>query len=259
MFGSNLRLITFDVTNTLLKFRSAPGKQYGEIAAMYGVLCDPNTLTTNFKTHWHKMNQEHPNFGLYTGLGWENWWKTIVKCTFKDCQSNLNDKKLDAIATHLIEVYKTSSCWQPSHGVSGLLSYIRSRGIPMGIISNFDPRLSTTLVNTKLRHYFQFVLTSYEIGIEKPDPKIFEEAMHMSKLKNLKPNECLHIGDTVLLDYLGTRNSNWHGILINDKDPEHLKKKYSKIDENHLFSSLHHVHKYFIENSNEKLKAQSLC
>ncbi|KAJ8969007.1 hypothetical protein NQ314_001978 [Rhamnusium bicolor] len=205
MIISRLRLITFDVTDTLLKFRISPGQQYSEIGALYGVLCDNKSLSANFKAHWRKMNEEHPNFGLYTGLGWEHWWKTIVKGTFKDSTFDVDDKKLDAIAQHLIEVYQTSTCWEQCHGVPELLSYLRGKGIPMGIISNFDPRLSTTLLNTKLRHYFQFVLTSYEVGIEKPHPKIFEEAMDVSKVKNLKPEECLHVGDTTLLDYCGAK------------------------------------------------------
>lgn len=259
MIIPRLRLITFDVTDTLLKFRSAPGHQYGEIAAKYGIVCDKNILSANFKAHWRKMNQEHPNFGLYSGLGWEHWWKMIVKGTFGDSNLNLDKEKLDSVALHLIEIYKTSTCWQQCYGVSELLSYIRSRGIPIGIISNFDPRLSTTLVNTKIRHYFQFVLTSYEVGVEKPDPQIFQEAMKSSKLKNLKPEECLHIGDKTSLDYLGARNSGWHGAVIIDKSPELLKEQYPDIDPNHLFKDLYHLQKYFMDNIKEKLSTHSLC
>ena len=88
---SRFRLITFDVTDTLLKFRSAPGKQYGEVGAMYGVLVDSHSLSANFKSHWHKMNAEHPNFGRNTGLGWEMWWNRIVKGTFKVCWIQIYD------------------------------------------------------------------------------------------------------------------------------------------------------------------------
>ncbi|KAJ8915756.1 hypothetical protein NQ315_004568 [Exocentrus adspersus] len=254
---SRLRLITFDVTDTLLKFRSAPGHQYGEIGALYGILCDRNSLSTNFKAHWRKMTQEHPNFGLYSGLGWELWWRMLVKGTFKDSQINVDDNKLEAVASHLIEIYKTSICWQQGYGVLELLSYIRSKGIPMGIISNFDPRLSTTLVNTKLRHYFQFVLTSYEVGVEKPHSKIFEEGMKASKLKNLKPEECLHVGDKTLLDYIGARESGWHGVLIVDKDPELIKREYPEVDVNHLFPDMYHLQKYLINSARENLSVHS--
>lgn len=46
------RLITFDVTNTLLKFRSSPGRQYGEIGALFGVLCNNDSLAQSFKHNW---------------------------------------------------------------------------------------------------------------------------------------------------------------------------------------------------------------
>lgn len=49
---ARLRLITFDVTNTLLKFRTSPGKQYGEIGALFGVLCDNDDLAKSFKSNW---------------------------------------------------------------------------------------------------------------------------------------------------------------------------------------------------------------
>jgi len=49
---SRFRLITFDVTNTLLQFRTTPGKQYGEIGALFGARCDNNELAKNFKANW---------------------------------------------------------------------------------------------------------------------------------------------------------------------------------------------------------------
>lgn len=253
---SHFRLITFDVTDTLLKFKSSPGKQYAKIGAMYGVLGDNKTLSDNFKVNWRKMTTEHPNFGLHSGIGWENWWKKIVHDTFKDSVINVKDKQLDTIAQQLIHIYKTSTCWQHCHGALNLLSYIRSKDIPMGIISNFDPRLNEMLSNVKLKHFFNFVLTSYEFGAEKPDKMIFEGAMSVSKINNLKPDECLHIGDKPLLDYYGAKNSGWHAILINN--PDEIKKKHPELDSQHLYTSLYHLHKYFIETSKETLSQQTV-
>lgn len=249
---SRLRLVTFDITDTLLKFRSSPGKQYGEIGAMYGVLCDNNALTTNFRAHWYKMNKEHPNFGRHTGLGWERWWKMIVIGTFKDAKFHVDDKKLDAIATYLIEAYKTSACWQQCYGAADFLQYLHSKGLTVGVISNFDPRLHVTLENVKLHNQFHFVLTSYEVGFEKPNPKLFEEAMRTSGLKNLEPHECLHIGNTAALDYVGAKNSGWHGFLVHDRNPEQMSHIYGFVDPNHVFSSLYDLHRRFIRINDEE-------
>lgn len=46
------RLITFDVVDTLIQFRTAPGKQYGEFGALFGVISDDNLLVSKFKSNW---------------------------------------------------------------------------------------------------------------------------------------------------------------------------------------------------------------
>lgn len=89
----------------------------------------------------------------------------MVKETFKSSKFRFDEAKLDKIASHLLEMYKTTACWQHSYGVPGILTYIQSKNIPIGVISNFDPRLDAILINTKLKHYFQFVLSSYEVFI----------------------------------------------------------------------------------------------
>ncbi|XP_050295316.1 rhythmically expressed gene 2 protein [Anthonomus grandis grandis] len=249
---SKIRLVTFDVTGTLLKLRTAPGQQYGEIGAMYGLVADGHILSRNFKDQWRRMNKEHPNFGLNSGLGWENWWKTVVKETFKSSKFKIEEDKVEKVASHLLEMYKTSACWQHCYGVPGLLSYIRSKNIPMGVISNFDPRLHAILVNTKLKHYFQFVLTSYETGIEKPDPRIFDLALK-SVPANIKPEECLHIGDKPLLDYKAARNCGWNSFLLSETEIPKLKQKLEDLDENHCFGSAYQLHVNLLKKSGDKL------
>lgn len=53
---SRFRLITFDVTDTLLKLRTSPGKQYGEIGAMFGVLSNKDQLVLKYKSSWFVSN-----------------------------------------------------------------------------------------------------------------------------------------------------------------------------------------------------------
>lgn len=120
-----------------------------------------------------------------------------------------------------------------------------------GVISNFDPRLSATLHNTKLKQYFKFVITSYEVGFEKPHPKIYEEAMKSSRLSDLKPEECLHVGNTVLTDYYGALDSNWNAALIHERPPEKLKEKYPRVDPKDVFPNLEDLQKLLMKNHGE--------
>ena len=75
------------------------------------------------------------------------------------------------------------------------LDILRSRGITVGAISNFDNRLHDIVPSLGLNKYLQFVVTSEDAKSSKPEELIFEFALNKSGLKNLKPDEILHIGE----------------------------------------------------------------
>ncbi|XP_055376910.1 rhythmically expressed gene 2 protein [Condylostylus longicornis] len=256
---ARFRLITFDVTDTLIRLRSAPGKQYGELGAYFGIRCDTDDLAINFKSNWSKMNRAHPNFGRYSNLGWQNWWRELVAKTFRDSGLKTSNDDMIKFSDELIEWYKTSAAWQVKYGATEFLNYLkiqqqlRAKGknnelpLKLGVISNFDPRLDILLRNMKIDHFFDFIINSYDCRCEKPNPEIFHMAMKTSELQDLKPNECLHIGDTPITDYLGARNCGWFAALVHEKDPDFLIKKYGeKIMYYHCFSSLFDLHKKMV-------------
>lgn len=70
-------------------------------------------------------------------------------------------------------------------------------------------RLDVLLHNMKIAHYFDFVINSYDAGIEKPNIEIFKRAMKESDIEGLKPKECLHIGHSILPDYVGAQKAGW--------------------------------------------------
>lgn len=96
----------------------------------------------------------------------------------------------------------------------------------------------------KLHQYLDFVLSSYQAGFEKPDKEIFQKAMKLSELENLKPSECLHIGDTPVTDYFGARDAGWYALLIHDSPAAKLRQKYGeKIEDHHVYSNFIDLHK----------------
>lgn len=120
----------------------------------------------------------------------------------------------------------------------------------IGVISNFDHRLGQLLTNMKMNQYFDFIINSYDAGCEKPQKEIFTKAIESSNLLNLKETECLHIGDTPSIDYIGAKAAGWHAALIHAKGADYLKEKYGeKINTDHIFSSLFDFHKKAINNN----------
>lgn len=240
---AKIKLVTFDVTNTLLKFKVPAWQYYAMVAQDHGFKGTEEEVKTKFKTSFKQMWEQHPNFGKKS-IEWEEWWTRVVSMTLKDhLPSNAN---LDIIAHKLIEEFRTDRCWQCVHGGHQLIEHFRTLGIPVGVISNFDPRLNDILQNVSLHKYFNFIVTSYETGYSKPDKRIFKTAIERCA-SAVTPSEALHIGDDVVKDYEGARAAGWHALLVNPK----LKKQSNALQE-HIFRSLEELSKA-VEHRNLKL------
>uniref|UniRef100_A0A1B6D276 Haloacid dehalogenase-like hydrolase domain-containing protein 3 n=1 Tax=Clastoptera arizonana TaxID=38151 RepID=A0A1B6D276_9HEMI len=234
------KLVTFDVTGTLLKFPMSVGKQYAKTGAALGIEVDPDLLQKNFKISYKKMLKEHPNFGQVTGIGWESWWKLLVSLTFKNSlsENEFNYSKVEKISMRLIDVYKTSEGWELANGAVELLDTLKKKHIHLGVISNYDSRLNCILKDLKISEYFDFIIGSYEAKVQKPNKGIFELAEKM--ISYIKPNEIVHIGDSVELDFLGAQSAGWNAILVH-KDINTLKKSYPNINSNYIVKDLQEI------------------
>jgi HAD superfamily hydrolase (TIGR01662 family) len=75
-------------------------------------------------------------------------------------------------------------------------------------ISNSD-MLGAALARASLREFFQYVFTSRDLGFEKPDPRFFYKVLeHL----NVKPNECIMVGDEYSKDIVGAKSIDMHTI-----------------------------------------------
>ena len=74
------------------------------------------------------------------------------------------------------------------------LDRLRAAGIRLGVVSNSDGRVEEALVAAGLRDYFDVVLDSALVGVEKPDPAIFRAAL---AALGVPPDEALYVGRPV--------------------------------------------------------------
>ncbi|GBP96849.1 Rhythmically expressed gene 2 protein [Eumeta japonica] len=229
----NVRLVTFDVTNTLLKFRIAPWEQYGIAAREFGYHGSNEELAQCLQMSYRDAWMQHPNFGQ-SSIGWREWWRRVVHSTFKDRLPPTAD--MDMLTTRLINQYKSESSWCLKHGADRLLTLLRARWLKLGVISNFDPRLFEILHNVNLANKFDFIVTSYESGYYKPDSRIFEYALE--RCPEILATQALHIGDDIKKDYEAAKLAGWHAVLIND---DSTKAQY-------VFPSLNHLSDAIEEN-----------
>ncbi|KAL1130626.1 hypothetical protein AAG570_011868 [Ranatra chinensis] len=185
---------------------------YSRVGRLHGVQSEPTAVYQNFKKGWCLMNQEHPNYGLKTGITWTEWWRKLVKKSLGDHPGSLK------AADELIKIFGTAEGWRPIDGALPLLDELKGSNIDLGIISNFDPRLQPILISLGMDGYFTFVTTSYDAGVLKPDPAIFKYSENLYKKltgKDLDGRNALHIGDSYELDYSSALSVGWNAALVN--------------------------------------------
>lgn len=64
-------------------------------------------------------------------------------------------------------------------------------------------------------HYFEVSVAAHELGVGKPDPRIFE---HACEIAGVNPNRVLHVGDDLDLDVRGARGAGLHAAWLRRPD-----------------------------------------
>lgn len=122
---------------------------------------------------------------------------------------------VDPAAADLAEpVYRMFSKrlgWRVYDDVRPLLARLRSRGIKLGVISNWTGDLEDVLRRIELHSSFDVIIDSARLGHEKPHPEIFEEALRRA---GVGASAAFHVGDSIEHDVDGALASGLRPVLV---------------------------------------------
>jgi putative hydrolase of the HAD superfamily len=210
------QVIFFDAVGTLFGVRGSVGEVYGELARQHGVEVSAEILNQAFSQSFKAATPcafAGADPTQITALEFV-WWKAIVQQTF--AQAGVLAKFTD-FSTFFAELYThfaTAAPWFVYADVLPTLMHLQQSGITIGIVSNFDSRLYSVLSALKLNYFFSSVTISTEVGVAKPDRKIFDFAL----ARHHCPAEAAwHIGDSLKEDYQAAKAAGLHGIWLNRK------------------------------------------
>lgn len=103
---------------------------------------------------------------------------------------------------------------------------LKSKGYKLGVISNgLTIKQYEKLVRLGLHHFFDFVITSEEAGVEKPDTAIYELAM---KRMGCDPENSVMIGNNFKDDIMGAIDAGMSAIYLT---PRLTKLEREEIEE----------------------------
>ncbi|XP_063792275.1 haloacid dehalogenase-like hydrolase domain-containing protein 3 [Pseudophryne corroboree] len=228
-----LKLLTWDVKDTLLRLRLPVGLQYQAEAKNRGLQIDSVTLETSFRQVYRNHWRLFPNYGLSQGMTSHRWWLDVVSQTFR--LSGVQDEtKLQSMAETLYQDFCTAKNWEVLPGARAALQGCGELGLRMAVISNFDRRLEEILRLCDLLGHFEFVLTSESAGAAKPDLVIFRKALGLA---GVSPHHAAHVGDDYVNDYKAPRRAGMFSYLLQPGG----RQLEERIPPDHVIQSPEHV------------------
>ncbi|WP_169891230.1 HAD family hydrolase [Litchfieldia alkalitelluris] len=115
--------------------------------------------------------------------------------------------------------------------VPQILNSLKSNGFQIGLITNGPVQHQKNKIKALgLVQYFstECIFISDEVGIAKPDPRLFELA---AQKLSLSANEVLYVGDTWINDIIGPSKAGWNTVWFNHRmrEPETDHKPMKEI------------------------------
>ena len=214
----NIKAIIFDAYGTLFDVNSAAEKCKGKIGDKW----------EDFANYWRTTQLE------YTWLrSLMNRHKDFWKITEDSLDKSMKFFKIDnSMRNDLLDLYKVLS---PFSEVKETLNKLKKKDFKLAILSNGTPSLLENLVkNNNLENIFDDIFSIEEVGIFKPDSKVYE--LPVNKY-NIKKDEILFLSANTW-DVSGGGNYGYNSIWVNRNKNIFDNLDYQPLDEIHDLSEL---------------------
>lgn len=185
--------VLFDLGSTLVY--SPADKTYPYVLNAFGVQKDPEEIKRAFYLADKTFMRDYPHVLGTNPECFMPWFLGIVNY-YLDIRLNLEE----TFRSYQRVCRNMNLGWLPVPGAIDLLKELRQRGVHTGLISNWDSSCRSVLKKNGLDSLLDTVVISSEVGVEKPDSRIFETALRMT---DFAPEQTLFVGDNYYDDVIG--------------------------------------------------------
>ena len=202
--GSELRYdaVLFDVGGTLIGFADAePFRQFLGSAGLPAEEEDGRRLYGRFLGVIRAERDRAQGVGA-TEDGLEGFWRSVFALVWPT-EPDLADA--------MFEAFRANRFDRLLDDVRPTLDQLSRAGLRLAVISNFTGGLDGLLTQLGVRDYFEFVITSAQVGLAKPDPRIFDLATRRLELPRRR---LLYVGDHFGDDIVGARSAGLDAVLV---------------------------------------------
>jgi FMN phosphatase YigB (HAD superfamily) len=140
------------------------------------------------------------------GAGWGKMVGTMLKC------AGIPADALPRLVSRLWDEHVALNLWSlVPEGFGEAMDRIRALGVRTAVVSNSEGMLDSLFHRLGVSKHIDVLVDSGEVGVEKPDPRIFAIALEKGRATK---ERALHLGDSYATDVLGARAAGIRVALI---------------------------------------------
>jgi len=193
--------VLLDAAETLFTTRGSVGEIYQAVAARFGSVATADEIQAAFARQFRHSGPLDVN-------NEKAWWRDVVHRVFLDV-GMVDD--FDRFFDEVYDCFRDSRGWRLFPETRRVLALLRTAGLHLGVISNFDSRLYTVLRDLELLDYFDSITISSEAGYAKPHPGIYSAAI---RAVGCSAGRIAFAGDSLMDDYQGASQCGLDAYLL---------------------------------------------
>ncbi|CAB9507576.1 Haloacid dehalogenase-like hydrolase [Seminavis robusta] len=242
-----IKVITMDVTGTIVSFRGTLEEHYVGAAEKSGIPSSQlqhKRFGASFNQAYKECCEMHPCFGGNI-MSAKEWWRICVQRSFQLAGVEMDPHQQDVVFQRIYSTFGSHAAYESFQDAKPFLQWARRSGLVTGILSNADERYGDSILPMLgiTLDEVQFHCFSKDYQIEKPHSQFFQAAIRAavpwllanqptkfqkeqqlllqpkgSSVVNLDaicaPSEVLHIGNDYEKDFEGARRAGMHCVLL---------------------------------------------
>jgi putative hydrolase of the HAD superfamily len=197
--------VFFDFGDTLASLEPAREALFVKAARSIGVELEPEAVRR-----------------AYQIVDFNNKYSSVTVTDRDAFYDDYNSKLVEAlgISSHfrslgpaLLKQFKREKHWKLFDETATALSQLKQSGRPLALVANWDKNLPTLIERLGIAANFSCVIASQAVGVEKPNPAIFQLAVEELSLR-VSEQIVLYVGNEYRADVLGARAAGLTPVLI---------------------------------------------
>jgi putative hydrolase of the HAD superfamily len=214
-----MKAILLDLDETLFDHRHSCEAGLAAVRERYPELQQKSVEQLELE-FYHLLNEMH-QVVLQGRMTLEEARVERFRLILRGCGLEVDAPELQEVADFYSQVYQAAR--RPVPGAVEMLTALRAQGITVAVLTNHMTHVQVDKLEAcGLLPLIDHLITSEDVGVQKPDPVIFHKALEIC---GVQPQDALMVGDSWSADILGAQAVGLPSVWLNRRrtlipDPE---------------------------------------